>query len=92
MKEIEILQGASEDSTPPSTVDRSGRKSVRVDESGPWFSISWLFTSLILHSLGIGLYIVALRVQGIVDASYQIEEYLMRSESLPGLTFMAGYL
>lgn len=87
MKEIEILQGSSEDSTPPSTVDGPIRNNVRADESSPWFSISWLFAFLILHSLGVGLYIVVLRVQGVVDASHQIEEYLMRPESLPGLIF-----
>ncbi|QKX17056.1 CPBP family intramembrane glutamic endopeptidase [Microbulbifer sp. YPW1] len=87
MKEIEILQGSSEGSTPPSTVDDPIRNNVRADESSPWFSISWLFAFLILHSLGVGLYIVVLRVQGVVDAPHQIEEYLMRPESLPGLVF-----
>ncbi|WP_158078550.1 CPBP family intramembrane glutamic endopeptidase [Microbulbifer mangrovi] len=58
--------------------------------SGPWLSISWLAVFFILHLLGIWLYTVYLRVQGAIVEFDQIQEFLLRPESLVGVS-LAGW-
>ena len=60
--------------------------------SAPWFSISWLFVFFLLYSLGVWLYTVFLRIQGDLAGFEQIEEYLMRPESLAGAAFFSWIL
>ena len=61
-------------------------------KSAPWFSISWLFAFFLLYSVGVWLYTVFLRIQGDLADSEQIEEYLMRPESLAGAAFFSWIL